>query len=80
LFGNQISAIYQRIKAEDVRTGQGKVEHKDVLKAYRQRIARDIKLERPLRVVIDCGNGIGGVCAADVLRDIGAEACPCLTR
>ncbi|MGH8035668.1 MAG: phosphomannomutase/phosphoglucomutase, partial [Lysobacterales bacterium] len=35
-----------------------------------------IKLERPLRVVIDCGNGIGGVCAADVLRDIGAEVLP----
>jgi phosphomannomutase/phosphoglucomutase len=29
-----------------------------------------------LRVVIDCGNGIGGVCAADVLRDIGAEVLP----
>ncbi|HLF29728.1 MAG TPA: phosphomannomutase/phosphoglucomutase [Xanthomonadales bacterium] len=76
LFGNQISAIYQRIKAGDVRSGEGKVEHRDVLKEYRQRIASDIKLERPLRVVIDCGNGIGGVCAADVLRDIGADVLP----
>jgi len=76
LFGRQISAIYRHIRDGDVRTGQGEVEHRDVLPDYRKRIASDIKLERPLRVVIDCGNGIGGVCAADVLRDIGAEALP----
>src|SRR5690606_24255391 len=51
-------------------------EKKDVVGEYRQRIAGDIQLERPLRVVIDCGNGVGGVCAADVLRDIGAEVLP----
>ncbi len=76
LYGAQISAIYRRITAGDFAAGQGKVDHKDVLPQYRQRIAGDIQLDRPLRVVIDCGNGIGGVCAADVLRDIGAEALP----
>lgn len=76
LYGEQISAIYQRITASDFAAGQGKVDRQDVLPQYRQRIASDIQLDRPLRVVIDCGNGIGGVCAADVLRDIGAEALP----
>ena len=76
LFGHQISAIYRRIRDGDIRTGEGEVEHRDVLPDYRKRIAGDIRLERSLRVVIDCGNGIGGVCAADVLRDIGAEALP----
>jgi len=76
LFGNQINAIYQRIIDGDFRSGEGEVEQQNVLPQYRERIAADIQLERPLRVVIDCGNGIGGGCAADVLRDIGAEAFP----
>lgn len=77
LYGEQIGAIYRRIVEADYRVGgSGNVERKDVLGQYRERIASDIKLERPLRVVIDCGNGIGGVCAADVLRDIGAEVLP----
>jgi len=76
LFGGKIRDIYRRINEGDIQSGEGKVEQRDVLPQYRERIAGDIKLERPLRVVIDCGNGIGGVCAADVLRDVGAEALP----
>jgi phosphomannomutase/phosphoglucomutase len=76
LFGAQICAIYRSIIDGDVRSGQGEVEQRNVISQYREKIAGDIQLERPLRVVIDCGNGIGGVCAADVLRDIGAEAFP----
>ena len=76
LFGEQIMEIYHRITRNEVRSGRGKVETRGVLTEYRQRIAGDIQLERPLRVVIDCGNGVGGVCAADVLRDIGADVLP----
>ncbi|HET6564272.1 MAG TPA: phosphomannomutase/phosphoglucomutase [Xanthomonadales bacterium] len=76
LFGDQIKEIYHRITRNEVAHGEGEVEKKDVLGAYRERIAGDIQLERPLRVVIDCGNGVGGVCAADVLRDIGADVLP----
>jgi phosphomannomutase/phosphoglucomutase len=76
LFGEQIMEIYHRITRNEVLSGSGGVETRDVVPGYRQRIAGDIQLERPLRVVIDCGNGVGGVCAADVLRDIGAEVLP----
>ncbi|HKX55680.1 MAG TPA: phosphomannomutase/phosphoglucomutase, partial [Xanthomonadales bacterium] len=76
LFGEQIKEIYRRITRSEVLSGAGKTEKKDVLGEYRKRIAGDIQLERPLRVVIDCGNGVGGVCAADVLRDIGADVLP----
>jgi phosphomannomutase/phosphoglucomutase len=44
-----------------------------MLSRFREKISGDIQLKRPLKVVADCGNGIGGVCAADVLRGIGAE-------
>ncbi len=76
LFGDQIMEIYHRITRSEVQSGEGSVVTKDVVPEYRQRIAGDIQLERPLRVVIDCGNGVGGVCAVEVLRDIGAEVLP----
>ena len=71
--GDQITDIYKRIKSGNVRVGKGKVTHQDMLGRYREKISSDIQLQRPLKVVADCGNGIGGVCASDVLRDIGAE-------
>jgi len=74
--GEQITDIYKRIRSNDIITGKGRVSEQEMIARYRERIASDISLERPLRVVADCGNGIGGVCAADVLRDAGAIVMP----
>jgi len=76
LSGDEITAIYERIQAGNLRVGKGSVRRENMLERYRERIAGDIQLERPLKVVADCGNGIGGACAADVLRDIGATVIP----
>ncbi|MEJ8568804.1 phosphomannomutase/phosphoglucomutase [Elongatibacter sediminis] len=76
LHGAAIRRIHERIVEGEFRVGEGSAEQADVLDDYRERIAGDIKLDRPLRVVIDCGNGIGGICAADVLRAVGAEVLP----
>jgi len=76
LAGDEITALYERLQAGDIQAGEGRVEQREMLKAYRDRIASDIRLERPLKVVADCGNGIGGVCAAEILRAIGAEVLP----
>ena len=45
----------------------------DVLAAYTARIASDIKLARPIKVVVDSGNGVAGASAPDILRAIGCE-------
>jgi len=71
--GEQITDMYRRIQSGDLRVGKGSVSQEDMLSRYREKISSDIQLQRPLTVVADCGNGIGGVCAADVLREIGAE-------
>jgi phosphomannomutase/phosphoglucomutase len=76
LHGSEIRAMYDRIIEGNVRSGTGSVTSEDMVSRYIDRIAGDIQLERPLRVVIDCGNGIGGVCAAEALRAIGAEVLP----
>ncbi len=74
--GDQISAMYQRIQSGNLRVGKGEVSLQDMIGRYREKISGDIQLQRPLKIVADCGNGIGGVCAADILRDIGAEVIP----
>ena len=76
LHGDAIKDLYRRIEAGDLATGEGKHERMDVIPDYIERIAADVKVEKPLRVVIDCGNGIGGVCAADTLRALGVEVLP----
>jgi phosphomannomutase/phosphoglucomutase len=76
LHGEAIGDLYERIVAGRLRSGQGTVTVRDVIPDYIAKIADDIQLERPLKVVVDCGNGIGGVCAAETLRAIGAEVLP----
>jgi phosphomannomutase/phosphoglucomutase len=76
LHGTAITALYDRIKGNDLLEGQGSITSRDVVPDYIKRIASDIKVERDLKVVIDCGNGIGGVCAAEALRAIGVEVLP----
>jgi phosphomannomutase len=76
LHGEEISNLYKRITAHDLRVGQGSITRQNVVPDYIQRIASDITVERDLKIVIDCGNGIGGVCAAETLRAIGVEVLP----
>ncbi|MFB3078678.1 MAG: hypothetical protein ACE1Y4_11815, partial [Lysobacterales bacterium] len=73
IHGKELSDFYRRITEGDVLVGTGTVQHENVVPQYIERIAQDIQLDKPMKVVIDCGNGIGGVCAADVLQAIGAE-------
>jgi phosphomannomutase/phosphoglucomutase len=76
LYDQGIKDLYRRITQGRLADGQGEVTRRNVVPEYIQKIAGDIQVERPLKVVIDCGNGIGGVCAADTLRAIGVEVLP----
>ncbi|MBT8039660.1 MAG: phosphomannomutase/phosphoglucomutase [Gammaproteobacteria bacterium] len=76
LHGDAIKGLFQRIVKGKLASGEGQVERRNVVKDYILRIKEDVKVERPLRVVLDCGNGIGGVCGPDVLRALGVEVLP----
>ncbi len=76
LHGAAITNLYERIRNNNLQDGQGSVTRKDVVPDYIRRISDDIQVERDLKVVIDCGNGIGGVCAAETLRAVGVEVLP----
>ena len=76
LAGDRITDLYRKLEAGEMRIGRGHVRREEMVEQYRERIAGDIQLNRPIKVVADCGNGIGGVCAIDVLRAVGAEVLP----
>jgi phosphomannomutase/phosphoglucomutase len=76
LYGDAIMDLYRRITEGELAAGEGTVRKQNVVPEYVRRIADDIQVDRPMKVVVDCGNGIGGVCAADALRAIGVEVLP----
>jgi phosphomannomutase / phosphoglucomutase len=73
LYGEQIQALYRRIAAGDFLTGQGCLTTHDITDAYIQKIVGHIKLERPLKLAIDCGNGIAGAIAPRLFKALGCE-------
>ncbi len=76
LSGEQITALYQRLQAGTLHSGKGGRQEVDILPDYLERIAEDVQLEEPLKVVVDCGNGIAGAIGPEVLGEIGAEVIP----
>jgi len=53
--------------------GRGKLSRHDVLPQYLDRIVQDVALHRPMRIVVDCGNGVAGAVAPQVYRAMGCE-------
>lgn len=76
LANEQITALKTRIDSGDLASGQGSVEAIDILPAYVDYIRNDVKLARPMKVVIDCGNGVGGVVAQELFEAIGCTVIP----
>lgn len=73
IYGEDIQALRRRIEAEDYAKGRGRLGRMDILAEYRHRIASDVKLARPMKVVVDSGNGIPGASAPGILRALGCE-------
>jgi len=73
LAGERIQGLKHRIEAQTVAHGAGQQSREDVVPAYLRRVTEDIQLDRPLRVVCDCGNGVAGMLAPRLLREIGCE-------
>lgn len=76
LSGDKITALYTRLETQDIERGQGQISEQRISVQYIERISTDIQLERPLKVVADCGNGIAGSIAPKLLAAIGAEVIP----
>ena len=73
LYGDMIQDLRRRIAQGDLVFGQGVLSHTDVRTAYLDRIVSDVKLTRPMKIVIDCGNGVAGAFAPELFRRMGCE-------
>lgn len=78
LSGDAITALYSRIVGGQLHTADtaGALEQRDINDDYVQRVAVDIQIDRPLKVVVDAGNGVAGELGPAVLSAIGAEVIP----
>jgi phosphomannomutase/phosphoglucomutase len=75
--GDEIVGLWETIMTERWRTGAGReASDRSVLGRYRDAIVERHRLERPVKVVVDCGNGAGSLVAVSTLRALGAEVVP----
>ena len=75
LYGPAIQHIYEMIVNNELYTAEkeGPYEQVDVVPAYMEKILSDVKLSRPIKAVVDAGNGIAGPLAVDLLTRLGVE-------
>ena len=80
LSGDAIQALRQRIDSGNFSSGEGTCEQRDVLPAYLQTLQSRHQLARPMKVVVDCGNGVAGVAAPEAMERLGCEVVPLYTE
>ena len=73
IYGDDIQKLRVRIETETYTAKRGRSAKMDVLAEYTQRIVDDCRLARPMKIVVDSGNGIPGASAPGILRALGCE-------
>ena len=74
IYGDEIQSLRTIMQNETwVLKSGGSVKQVDVAADYQARIVSDIRLQRPMKIVVDCGNGIAGATAPSIFRAIGCE-------
>lgn len=73
IYGEQIQALYRRIVEGRFESGSGSYADYDIADAYIERIVSDVKLARPVKLVVDTGNGVAGGLAPRLFKALGCE-------
>ncbi|MCD8537647.1 MAG: phosphomannomutase/phosphoglucomutase [Burkholderiaceae bacterium] len=74
LYGEDITSLRDDMsRPKAISSTPGQAEPVDIKSKYLERVTSDIKLARPMKIAIDCGNGVAGVIAADLYRALGCE-------
>lgn len=80
LAAERVQALRSRILRGDFSTGTGRVSTTEVTARYIDEVAADVRLARPLKAVVDCGNGVAGTVAPRLLAALGCEVVPLFTE
>ncbi|WP_178862207.1 phosphomannomutase/phosphoglucomutase [Thiomicrorhabdus cannonii] len=73
LSGEWIQTLLKRIQNDDFTQGAGRFSELNIAPAYHHAIVTGIHLKRPLKIVVDAGNGVAGAYAPQILRDLGCD-------
>ncbi len=73
IYGEEIQGLRRRIEAEDYIQAPGRSAAMNILDEYSERITGDCRLKRPMKIVVDSGNGIPGASAPGILRALGCD-------
>jgi phosphomannomutase/phosphoglucomutase len=73
LSGEMIQKLRQRIERNDLTHGSGSYAQQDIAEDYMARIVSDVRLARPMKITVDCGNGVAGDYAGKLYRSLGCE-------
>jgi phosphomannomutase/phosphoglucomutase len=73
IFGQEIQSLGTLIEKGEFSSGKGSLRREGIIGPYQDYIRKNIRLEKPLKVVIDAGNGTAGEVAGPLLRDLGCE-------
>ncbi len=77
LSGDKVQALKMRIETGNLLNQPiNQLENLEIRPAYLKRVTEDVKLARSFKVVVDCGNGVAGVIAEELLRQLGCEVIP----
>ncbi len=73
IYGPKIQELRTLIEKEDFESGSGQETSYDILPDYKKFLSENIKISRPLKVVLDCGNGVTALTAPEAFARQGAE-------
>lgn len=74
LYGQDITSLREDMsRPKAIASTPGQLDALDIKSTYLDRITGDVKLARPMKIAIDCGNGVAGVIAADLYRGLGCD-------
>jgi phosphomannomutase / phosphoglucomutase len=76
IYGEAIQRLRQRMEEDRFSAGEGSYEERAILDEYVEDVGSRFRPQRPIRVVVDCGNGTGSVVAVRLLERAGAEVIP----
>lgn len=78
IYGEQIQDFRKYVEKGEypVRKKDALITKTNIIPKYEKRILKDIKLKRKLKVVVDAGNGVGGVVAVPLFEKLGCEVIP----
>jgi phosphomannomutase/phosphoglucomutase len=76
LSGSAIQRLRERIENGEFDHGDGQYEKVQIVDAYSERVRKDVQLAKPMKVVVDCGNGVAGTLVPQLLENLGCKAIP----